>query len=249
MDLSVFFQEPLEIHGYGDELAAIKSKNKAMSVFTGKRGDEYFEAIEKEALDLKLVLVTLPQDGSTGSTKADQVSVFVTNTENLWRVQVYFSFLKIMRSYQPWSNGAEHFQSFLLGYSDDQIREWIKYKNDIQVNWGNCTVYCIIQIADREKLDLLGNRCFHPECGASGIKIFIPKKRVILKTKVNNVLPAGLVIGRVAVAWRTASELFQNFESEDKSDFALATLAPQAIPAFNQGIRSGIEFFDEDGWH
>ncbi len=220
-----------------------------MSVFTGKRGDEYFAAIEKEALDLKLVLMMLPEDGGIGSTKADQVSVVVTNTENLWRVQAYFSFLKIMQSYQPWSYGAEHFQSFLLGYSDDQIREWIKLKKDTQVNWGNCTVYCLVPTVDREKLNLLGNRCFHPECGESGIKLFVPKKRVILKTEAYKVLPVGLVIGRVAVAWRTASELFQNFACEGESDFALTTLIPQAMPALNQGIRSTIEFFGENGWH
>src|SRR5262249_28104300 len=157
------------IQGYGDELSAIKSNRKAMSVFTGRRGDAYFELIEKEAFDLGLVIVKLSQRISAGGETLEEVSLFVTNLDNVWRVRAYISFLDIAYRYSPWSNSAEHFQSFLLGYSEEQILEWMKLKHDAQSAWGACTVYFFATAAYNEKLMLLGNRCLHPDCDESGI--------------------------------------------------------------------------------
>jgi hypothetical protein len=248
MDVSEIFQAPPGIQGYGDELAAIKSNHKAMSVFTGRRGDAYFEAIEKEALDLELVLVTLTQDTNVAGETFEQVSLFVTNLNNIWRVRAYISFLDIMYRYPPWSNGAEHFQSFLLGYSDEKISEWMKYKRDIQLAWGACTIYFFATAVYFEKLKLLGNRCFHPECDDSGIALFIPKKHLVLKPEAHQLLPVGTMIGRLAVSWSAVNDLIMIPDNGEQGDFSRSTLSPQSIPAFNSSIRSPIEFFSANGW-
>ena len=248
MDISDLFQPPPEIQGYGDELAAIKSNKKAVSVFTGRRGDVYFEAIEKAALDLELVVVTFAQGANVAGQTFEQVSLFVTNLKNMWRVQAYVSFLNIMHQHPPWSNGAEHFQSFLLGYSDEKISEWMKYKQDTQSAWGACTIYFFATAVYLEKLKILGNRCFHPECDESGIMLFIPKKHLVLKTETYQLLPVGTVIGRLAVSWSAANDLFKNPDNVEQSDFIRLTLSPQSIPAFNSSIRSPIEFLNENGW-
>jgi len=248
MDISRLFDEPSKIRGYEDELAAIEANHKAMSVFTGQPGDAYFEEIEKKALDLKLILVTSKQSDSAAGQAPEQVNLFVTKSENLWRVQAYTSFLSIMRRYQPWSDGAEHFQSFLLGYGDEQIAEWVKYKKNIQLAWGTCTIYFCTATSYAEKLKLLGNRCFHPECDEEGIVLFFPKKHLVPNAEAYRLLPIGTMIGRLAVSWRTAHDVFGGFENMVQGNFAKTVLACQMIPSFNSGVRSAIEILDENGW-
>ena len=248
VDISKLFQPAPGIKGYEDELSAIKSNRKAMSVFTGRRGDDYFEKIEKEALDLGLVLITVCQDVDVDSKTLEEVTLFVTNSDNIWRVQTYISFMKIANLYSPWTDRAEHFQSFLLGYSEEQIFEWIRYKHDVQSAWGACTVYFLATAAYLEKLNLLGCRCLHPDCDKGGITLFVPKRRLVLRTDAHQLVPTGMVISRLAISWRIANELLINSDNADKNGVAQCTLSPQSIPALNSDIRSSIEFFGESGW-
>lgn len=219
-----------------------------MSVFTGRRGDEYFKAIEEQALELGLALVMLPEAITATGQTYEQISLFVTNIENLWRVKAYTSFLNIMNRYQPWSDGAEHFQSFLLGYSDEKITEWMKYKKSVQLAWGACTIYFSAPVAYSEKLKLLGNRCFHPEYEEGGIMLLFLKKHMVPKAEAFELLPVGTILGRLAISWRSANDVFGNFENMEQSDFATAVLSPQSVPVFNSGIRSAIEILDKNGW-
>jgi len=244
MKLSDFFDEfPAQFH-FSDEVQAVKDDLKLISYSSGVRGSDFTNEIEKQALDLGLLVIT-SEDRRIELTGA--IRQYVVKPENLWRVQAMDAFSKTSGMH-PWTAWTERFMSSLLGYTEEQIDFWLNSLSSAQAGFGSTTVYFLVKDGYREKLKILGDRCLHPDCGEDGIDLFFPSRRVVPKIRAFELVPRGTHLARMGIGNRFAAGLFDNFSDLQDSSYLSSTIAPMMIPEINAALRTSIAIFGPDGW-
>jgi hypothetical protein len=253
IELSALFETKSSLapfKGLEAELRAVQSRDKAMSVFCFQRSpkdDDVFANILQIALDAELLVVQHTEKIELGNSVYEQLYVFVLNKDQTWRIPAYIATRKILRNY-TWSDGAEYLESFLLGYSDDQISSWMTNIRKTRASWTGCTFYFLMTKEEREALSASGMRYLDRECVSKDIIAFFSRGKFALKNNVLELIPQGIKIGRVSVKLPFFVELFGESKNWGDRDIILSSITKANSIDLNHALESNFQFLDSDGW-
>jgi hypothetical protein len=251
IDLSTLFESQPARDSLGslkDELEAVRSRKKGMSVFSFPRsetgGDNYKELLTVAS---QLGLLTVHQNEHVLHTpERDIVYIFVLHPEESWRVPAYILTRKCLRTY-AWSDGAEYLESALLGYNEEEISFWLKRKHQTRVSWTGLTIYVLLSRQQQTMMTKLGMRCIDPDTLIEPITVFHMREHMQLKKDAIHSIPANMVIGRVSVKQAKFLKLFEHTFSSAEP-LIIATLSADDVASINPALDSNFEFLDVDGW-
>jgi hypothetical protein len=148
IDLSHLFEPQRPINVFEDlkaELNALSTGNKAMSVFTLAESDiggQRYKEIVTPALDLGLSVSHYIETFGSSDRAIKELRIFIFSPEQSWKIPAYLATRKIMSNGYAWSDGAEYLESYLLGYSEGQISEWMERFKNRRASWkGTLSIY------------------------------------------------------------------------------------------------------------
>lgn len=171
--------------------------------------------------------------------------IFISWPEEAWRSQVYIATRKILHKY-GWSNGAEYLESFLLGYSEEQIQQWLFRIEQERISWEGKNFYMLASIDDAEHVLQFSKRIV-PLAGFSKGHAFFFKSNLMPVRDAFGKLPKNMTLMRAAMRWQGFTKIYgDSIASAD--DLVSAEVSAQHASAINSHLVSNIQFLDEHGW-
>jgi hypothetical protein len=252
-ELSALFEPREAINGFDTveaELEAVRSKAKAMSVFTfslSSLDDQHFKRLLKLAFDLHLTVIQQVEHISREGHTYEQIYTFVLQSTDAWRVPAYMLTRKALRSY-PWSDGAEFIESSLLGYSANEIESWMKRLKATQLSWTGKTFYLLMSHKQQELIAQTGMRCIEPQTLLEPITAFYSRTKAVIKSDVYDLIQKNQIIGRVSVKESMFRLLFGNASADDNPDVVSALITPDVARSLNPALDSNFQFLQTGGW-
>jgi hypothetical protein len=152
---------------------------------------------------------------------------------------------RIAGSYH-WSDGLEVLQSLLLGYTDDEIAEWLQRRHKRQVGDVGITVYLIMSDSQRANIRRLGDRCLDPSDVGTPMLLLYPNDTYIPKADLVNKMPDGMHISRMAITFPVLQLAFSN--ATTNGGLSTTELTESIAIAINRGIVDGLQFQYGDVW-
>ena len=221
-----------------------------MSVFsigTSDTSTVEVEGLRRMCEGLGLITVEVPfaigQDG-------DDIMryLFVFKSVDIWRLNAFLLTRKVLSNH-PWSEGLEAFESYLLGYERDQIREWMAGLHNQSSSWGGLKVYSLLDSVQWDAALGLGEKCFDRGCHADGIDLFFMRKHVELDGNKVLELQGNPVIVRMSLDREIFLELFGAHDAWESEHIAWGFVQQNAIRSLNYHVKGKIERFIDGRWN
>jgi hypothetical protein len=254
IDLSGLFEpgpKTRHFNNLKEELGAISSGEKAMSVFFFPRSaaeTDHLKAIVAAALDLGLAVIYHVERWPVENSLYEELYVFVLSKNQSWRIPSYMVTRRILREYR-WSDGAEHLESFLLGYGEEDIKAWIAHKRNIRASWTGLTVYLLMPENQFRCIRDLGMRCLDPNSLCEEVTAFFSRSNLALRRDWRALVPKGTVITRAAVKHAFFERLFGEAQSWGPAEIVSSAITKELARLLNPALESNFQILDHDGWH
>jgi len=254
LDLSSLFEAKAELSKYAgtrEELEAIAQGTKAMSAFLFQSASIDSHPLYNElhqiasGLNLSIVIsnkLDLEQGGGLG-----MAYVFVTTHSEQWRVPAYISFQKVFDHY-GWSDAAEHLESLLLGYSDEEAGKWLAAHSAARIGWTGKTFYLFLSSTQATSVRALGMRCIDPATTVDPVQIFFNRKLNPIRRGIDSVISGEGTLARVSVREPVFRELFGRQTMPGDSDVITALLTPEKVVKLNPALESNFQFLESGIW-
>ncbi len=228
-----------------EELDAVIDGSKPMMFigverehYLGTRPDREFCELTERAAAASLVIVQLPSVSRGGFLDVD---CLIVRREEAWRIPAYVMFHDTQR--WAWSERTEAFQSLLLGYSKDQVVDWIAADRERSAAPQSITYYCGLLDAQIAVMRSFGMTCFPPDL-VPDLEFFIcPPYRKLDRGYAMSL--SGVHVARVAVQSMMHLDDLGGFP--DPPGRAIRFTREQA-PTLNLALRSHIQLITKDGW-
>ena len=232
-----------------EELEAVQSRKKGMSVFSCPRSDvEGFKDLSEMALDLGLSVMHHIDPVTHEGLSCNQMYIFILYSEESWRVPAYLLTKEVLWNY-TWSDSAENLISALLGYDQEQIASWLARINESRASWSGKTFYLLMSRQQQSLIARLGIRCIDPQSLIEPIIAFYNRKNSPVKKDAYEMLPHNLVIGRVSAKEKVFRNLFGKVTSPDAPDVLTGAITEELAESLNPALDSNFQFLNADGWH
>jgi hypothetical protein len=253
INLRALFEEeprPQKFKDIHQELRAISNDEKARSVISFSRSDlgtDEVKEIIAAALDHKLSITYHPEQIVHGKFVYEQFYIFFTKPGQDWRIPAYISSRRILRDYR-WSDGAEYLESYLLGYSEAEISQWIAYKRYTRASWTGLTVYLLMAEAKTERVRYLGMRCLEPNAAGADVIAFFSRSNLPIRTGATGIIPKGTTLLRVAVNRPFFERLFGPSSDWEDAEIISAPITTEIAKLMNPALESNFQIFHDGGW-
>jgi hypothetical protein len=250
MDLSLLLESQSKVAKFCDleaELVAVRSGQKAMSVFSFERAgvdDNAYVEVLNAVLQMGVLAV---EHSLKTETDRETLYVFATTYNEMWRVPAYLATRTVLHKF-VWSDTAECLESLLLGYSEAEIAEWISNIRYRRAGWTGRTIYLIMSVDQKKQIEELASRCVGSQTLSDPILAFISRSQAIVKRNAGDLIEEGLVIGRVAVSQEFVRELFGTADRWGENDVISASIDQSLARKLNCALGSNFEFFESGSW-
>lgn len=235
------------LHG---ELSAVASGQKAMAMHQWNSSaitsrSKAYRSFLKLAKDLGLMVISEPVE--TESSGDEEIRLmFVVREEERWRVPAFMALVR-MRRHHEWSDGAEFLASSLLGYSESEIDEWIRFQRHRSCGWSGLTCYVLMKNAVWSEIEASGHGSLPLAGRGEYISLFYPRGFHVIRLDADVVCDArGLVLARFAMR-RDALALFGRSSSSGESPLILG-LNAELCARTNRLLVSAFERFEGGKW-
>jgi hypothetical protein len=227
------------------ELDAVRDGRKAMAMELWPREsiDDDTDHAEMVQLAMDRGLQVIHQADTRAGVPV--VAVYALHPEHAWRIAALRALWQVFVAAEgAWSDGAEAYESHLLGYTDAQIAAWLARKRHERLGWRGTTIYLLMTHAQQRILAATGNRDLHPDALARGMTaVWCDGTRVIKQHPPAWVARDKLVIARFAIAEHAFTRLF-----ESRGAVVSAQLTNDHAAALNTALESKIEYLGARGW-
>jgi hypothetical protein len=231
---------PVLYRTLAEELDAVQSRRKAMSVFGTYAGrmPEFEDEILEQAFvrGLSVFLVPAAPDRRV-------ISIFVLYPENAWRVLAHAALYEALEQGDGWSRTVEALQSSLFGYTKAQRADWLRMLDRDRPSEG--MVHALLSRAQRRIVTRLGMRSFGPPEVVAELEIFAHPTHSRLKADAYRRVPRGTTLARVAIRGDLHGELFYR---RDPRRVGVHKLTIAQAERFNGAQRTNIQFLTARGW-
>ncbi len=254
MNLESLFETRVRLSKYEsarDELEAVAAGKKGMSFFlfpsSSVETNDFYSELRQISIELSLSIIINSTNEPDRDPKLRTTNIFVVKPSELWRIPMYSAFKSVFEHYN-WNDAAEHLQSKLLGYTDDDVVEWLKFRNFSQIGWGGRTFYLLLSPSQAAGMRSLSKRCMAPETGAQPTLIFFNRKRNPMRTDAAELISEAGVLARVAVREVFFRELFARKIVSEDPDVVTSSLTSEKIIKLNEALTSTFQFLEDGNW-
>ena len=253
-DLNILFETEVRTSKYDstkEELEAVAAGTKALSFFlfpsSSVESHPFYMELRQIAFALNLSIVINPVNETDPDPRRRVANVFLTRPMELWRVPAYSAFKSVFQNYD-WSDAAEHFESVLLGYSDEDISKWLNAHASSQISWKGSTVYLLLSSTQASGVRTLSKRCVDPSLILEPIRVFFDRERNPVRKNAADFLPDKYVLARVSVHHSFFREFFGRQTLPSESDVITSLLTAELAPKMNSALESNFQFFEAGVW-
>lgn len=203
----------------------------------------YYVEFVFEATKAGLLVVHDPETFVINGSPYLSLRLLVVRRDQSWRIP---AFLSLMRAFQgqSWTDGAEQLRSSLLGYTDEQIKEWIDFKNHHHSGWGFATIYGVATMQQVNQLRRLGMRSMTDEV-RQNVSWFQVKDQRQLRQDAHMICGSDVVVCRVGMSH---DKVIMMTSTQRHSDIAFLKNEQTDITEWNEALRSRIEIWTPEGW-
>lgn len=229
---------------------AVASRRKAMEMAIWPVADmrecyEHQIEFQAMAIERKLSFFQLPDDDTQYT---PLVRSFAFYPENAWRAIALTQFLAVYRKELRWSREAEDFQSFLLGYSEDERRSWLMYNDWRQLGWNGLTIFLLMNEHSATRCHALANRCLDPALANQEILAAFPRQDLVLQKGAFERLPVGTSLARAAVPHAFVRTIMGSLDPLPEIRVRSRMLTCELIDEVNHALVSSLQFLTAEGW-
>ena len=253
-DLNRLFEAKLDLGKYDstrEELEAVADGNKALSFFQfpslSVDTHPFYLELRQIAVELDLYIAITPVNENDPDPRLRVANVFLTRPTELWRIPAFLAFKNVYDDYE-WNDAAEHFESALLGYAEEDIAKWLQIRARSQISWRGRTFYLLLSPADADGVRALAKRCLDPRLIAHPIPVFFNRSQNPIRTDANDLVSEGCVLARVSVRQPFFRDLFGRQATPSDSDIITALLTPEAATKMNSALESNFQFLEAGTW-
>ena len=256
LDPTALFESHKFSHLFDDELDAVRSGKKPMLLVsipgavleTTDPNDEQrseYMTFMLEAAKCGLLIVHDTETFMVHGSQYLNLRILILRKDQVWRVPALLAVLHAFRS-RLWSDGAEALRSALLGYTDDQINEWLAYQRHAHSGWGCATIYGLISVTQLDQLRALGMRSM-PEEIIRSVRWLHVRDQSVLRTNAHQLSAPNLVC---RAGMQHASVMKMTSQYRGRSDVSVADLDRSSvdITEWNGALCSRIEVWTSAGW-
>ena len=233
------------IHPYAsldEELDAVVRGDKALSMHQLSALDVHDESYANLVTQASKRRLSLVQYCSV----RNSWRLYALKPDSLWRATAHSELMeRVLHGAFAWSYGNEAFSSYLLGYSDVQIAEWIAHLKWRSLGWtGGRTIHCLLTDEQAREIASCGWRCCPSRVISEGIVSILALGDTVLRKDAYAHIPNGWVLARMAIQPTLIAEYFDEALEEK---YLLSKIHCDAAH-FNGALRSRIEHLSPDGW-
>ncbi len=224
-----------------DELSAVEKGHKGISAFPfvteNLESSEDYIALLEEAANRNLFLVTVTyRDAPT-------THVLIVHPDHTWRVPAY-KLLNDVGRLHVHSEGFEHLESALLGYSSSDTTAWLAERRLRTAGEAGVTVFVLLTSADLTELDRQGRRSLRPAIGGRMLAFYNRDVGIsgssVLRPDFSASLPKQTKLCRCALSLPSWKVLFNSSTNSD-DQILLSYIDDNNIGPVNAGLLSAIE--------
>jgi hypothetical protein len=234
-----------------EELEAVAAGNKALSFIQfpslSLGTHPFYPELRQIAFELDLYIVTKSANETEPDPRLRVANVFLTRPMELWRIPAFSSFKKVFEEYD-WNDAAEHFESVLLGYSEEDISKWLETRARSQISWRGRTFYLLLSSTDADGVRALAKRCLDPRLITQPILAFFNRQQNPMRTDADGLVSSGCVLARVSVRQSFFRDLFGRPTAQSDSDVSTALLTPETAAKMNSALESNFQFLEAGTW-
>ena len=255
-DLRRLFDEgdrPRAYDGPDDEMAAVQRGEKPICKYSFPRSavednDLDYLAIAQRTLDAGLTL-TLRLNPFSAPPPHEDVYVFAHREGEAWRVSAWLATATVVREYLPWSDALEALESALLGYSEEQIAQWIAYHRARQLGWEGRTIYVLMTREQGQRIVDHGSRSFPDGMTADEVLLcFVSRNRRPMRRDATEQCGRGHALARIAIATESYTTMFSSLLQATDAEVVSVEIPASRAVSINRVLESKIEFLSADGW-
>ncbi|MGE5182917.1 MAG: hypothetical protein ACM31C_12675 [Acidobacteriota bacterium] len=234
-------------------LDAVRSKKKAL-YFTGfpiscfGSGDPDFGELVHMAVERDLA-VLIHNHRNSFPLERQEPDVFVLPLDQAWRVSALAALNETaFEGERRWSAAAEAQRSHLLGYTAKQRADWLASHRERRPVSGCNTIYTLLTKDQRQTVLDVGKRCFGSADSLDGMHFFFHRQHEYVKRNAASLVPKGLTLARVGLAWKVTWTLFGHFKEWKPRGLVSATISKKLAPTVTAGFESNVQFLTRRGW-
>ena len=253
-DLDSLFESRVDLSKYTsvrEELEAVASGIKAMSVFLFPSASidshPFYNELRQIASEINLSLVINNKAGIDQDGDLSMAYVFVAGIKEYWRIPAYLSFQLVFDQY-GWSDVAEHFESLLLGYADEDIKTWLDAHSASRIGWTGKTFYLFLSSVQAADVRMLGKRSLDPKGIVQPVLTFFNRKLNPVRKDVDSLISEGHVLARVSVREPFFRELFGRQTVPSEFDVITSLLTAELASKMNSALESSFQFLEGGEW-
>ena len=226
-----------------DELEAVRDRRKGIAFYSTFKLDQVADFLDDELAPLahEFGLDVILRSKRIGHHKF--VDVYVLHLDQAWRIpanEIMFSGERVQ-----WTDDLEFRSSRILGYTEDQIAEWMRLVQVTPRRWGQRTLFFV---AERELLKALkptGFKCLPPT--ALGMRVYYDVNEMLVPRKnAERLLPFGGSLCRLMISHEHFVELFGVGSSWGRRKILTAQL--RDIARLNGSLKASIELWANGEW-
>jgi len=249
------------------ELDAVRARRKALAMFPLARpgaepaDDAFLRGLVRAAAARGLAVLVDPAAPAAPAALAAEgggVTAYALALDQVWRVPAIAALWATALEDGPWSDAAERQLSYLLGYGERERRAWIARLRHRIAAWGARTVYALLDVERRARVEQLGRRCLGPAAAIEGLRFFVHGRGHALRRDAARLAPRGLAIARVALDEAAYARLFGGARAgrtgagagraRSARGVRTAVADARAAAAIAAGLRSNVELLTATGW-
>ena len=252
-DLARLFDDgepPWPYHDFDEEMAAVQRGEKAISMVpfpmdAVENNDESYLALVQSTLAAGLTLAV--HQSPLSIPLHQHVNAFAYREGESWRVPALLATEKVLRGYPPWSDGLEALESCLLGYSEEQIVQWIDYQRARRLGWVGRTVYALMTREQQRRIVEHGSRSFPDGPPADEmLLLFVSRRQYPIRRDAAEQCGPMRALARFAMAADGFDTLFKNVLKARDSGVVSVEIPARDGVSLNKFLESRIEFLSPD---
>jgi hypothetical protein len=254
LDLNTLFEAKAKLGKFDstrEELEAVAAGNKALSFFQfpslSVENHPFYAELRQIAFELNLYVVVTPVNEADQDPRLRVANVFLTKPTEFWRIPAFSAFKTVFEDYE-WNDAAEHFESKLLGYSEEDISKWLQDRARSQISWRGRTFYLLLSSTDADGVRALSKRCIDPRLIAESILVFFNRQQSPMRADADCLISEGCVLARVSVRQPFFRDLFGRQTTPSDIDIITALLTPEAAAKMNSALESNLQFLEAGTW-
>jgi len=254
-DLHSLFDTHAELPKYvsvREELNAVAAGTKGMSVFLFPNSligtDSFYNELCKMASDLNISTTLREKLDLESESNLLMSYLFIFRDNESWRIPAYLA-VKRVCEYYGWSDAAEHLESSLLGYTDEEISSWLRIHSSSRASWTGKTFFFLMPSIQADNVRLLGKRSISPSVITEPLRVFFSRNRNPMRVDAYSRIPSQHELMRVSVREKFFRDVFGSPSASTDGDVVVSTITRDTAAALNSALDSSFQFFGPDGWH